>query len=183
VEERAADILQGRFALHPAKVDRAAFARARLRDDAGKPAPSFPGLEPDPDLDLYILFVKIRAEVPPSVASITGLGVYNKSVIGRMTKAAANYALVVLDARQMKPLLALRAVPSPSRPDNMPIATLEDKAWPSAPPQLTPEQTGHIRAVLADLVSDSEEEVLLRSGLTGKVITDEAPSVDANGAQ
>jgi hypothetical protein len=182
LEKRAEDALRGRFEIKSANVDRAAFAKARLLDGDGKYNPAFPGLSPDPATDLYVVFVKVRNGLPPTNATGMGVGVFNKSVVLTMTEAFAYYAVAVLDAHTMKVLLTRVAEPSPAHPEDTPVEKLDRSFWPDSPPALTDTQNEKIRDTITGLLTDSEDEVLLRTGLTGRIISDEAPQVSNAGA-
>jgi hypothetical protein len=179
LENRAQSVLRHRFTIKNAVVDRAAFANARVRDGDGKYAPDFPGLSPSPDIDLYVALVKIHDHVMPTVAQVNGIGVFNKSAIGAITRAVGNYAAVVLDAHTLNVLLVRRALPSPSQPSDVPMEVLDDSVWPSAPPAMTADQAAKIRTTLTDLLTDSEDELLLSTGLSGQMVSDDLPGSGA----
>ena len=60
VEARARAALEKHFLIAQPNVDRATFANAMIWDRDGKLAPNFAGLNPSPDVDLYVVFLKLK---------------------------------------------------------------------------------------------------------------------------
>jgi hypothetical protein len=181
IEQRARDNLQKRFTIKDVPIDREQFAKARLWDEDGKAAPHFPGLAVTDDVDLYVVFVKMSAGMAPTVVQATGLGVLDTTGslvnIAPDTEVFANYATAVIDAHTGKVIFARRAISSPTHKDDWPAKPLDRTIWPKNPAAMTSEQATAIKNALTDIIYDSEDETLLRLGLTGLAITGEPPPV------
>ena len=171
VEDRARMALSRHFTVVEPNVDRSQFRNASLLDDAGKPAPSFPGLKQGPDIDLYVVFVKLK-QTAAGVIDTRGVGVFNHTpVTGEpdRTFVFAHYAVVAIDARTMKVLEAHSAVASPEHAVSAPHQDVAASDWPETAAELTPQRTTVIRSALSDIVDDTVDETLLQMDLLGVI--------------
>ena len=176
VERKIGAALDPRIAVKDIAVDRAAAAGARLFDDDGNVAPSFPGLVPTDSVDAYLVAVKTISEVPMLGRACRGLGVWHWTPVGdEQTKVFAAYALVVLDAKTLKIRRVVPAVLSPDHASADPFVDVSNALWPGSPPHLTDEQSHAIAEDLRGFIGDTIPEAMLDVGLTDKMMSDDLP--------
>jgi hypothetical protein len=177
MEENARAVLAGKYVVRTAPVDHLAFGNARIWDEQGRYSPSFPGIGPLPDTDLYVVMVKLSQKVPPTLEHGTGVGVFHLNLGGITTSAFANYAVAVLDAHTMKVLIARPAILAPNKASDSPIQQLSNSDWPAAPTEMMPSQATDIRAAFSALLDNSENETISRLGITGLMSYAEGPPI------
>lgn len=178
VEADMRTALDKRFAVKDVPVDRHALAQARLLDNDGKLAPSFPGLSATQDVDAYLLAVKLDWASTNYHAGRNGTGIlHNSWTIGDDdTGVFASYAIALIDAHTLKIISARAATQSPDRASAQPYLKVDNQLWPAAPPTLSSDQTSQIHAALDNILRDSVQETLLSLGLTDMMIADGPPS-------
>jgi hypothetical protein len=180
VEARAKAALQKHFAIAEPNVDRSTFANAMMWDRDGKLAPNFAGLNPSPDVDLYVVFLKLNRPIW-GVDKTAGVGVFNKAALsGETTTAFAHFAAVTIDAHTMKYIFASSGIMSPDNPDPDPRQSLDNSAWPKTPAAMSVDQAAVFRDVIIGLLNNSVDETLLHLALLGVVPTNNPPPPSAS---
>ncbi len=176
IEQQARTLLSQHFSVVEPNADRAAFEKTVLWNEDGKFAPVLAGLNPDPNIDLYVVFVPLRRPVW-GVYKTTGLGVFNKTGLGTEgTYIFAHYAVAVIDAHTMKVLFARNAIMSPDHASPDPQQILDKEFWPSAsPPVFSPEQMTKFHDTITDILDNSVNETLLQMFLLGVAPADGTP--------
>jgi hypothetical protein len=176
VEQEARSAMGRQFIVKDVPVDRSAFAQAALIDSEGKLNPRFPGLSPRPDVDAYLLFVKLREPLSDIMMHGTGLGMWH-NVVAQQTGMFAYYAVVLIDAHTLKIIAATSAGTSPNYPASKPSVNVEDSLWPDDPTSLNAAEAEKIQRAIRELLVDTCRESMLRLGLTGMMIDGAPPSV------
>jgi hypothetical protein len=161
--------LDKRFTVRPVTLDRNALYDTHILDSGNKIATLFPGLKPTPDVDAYLVAMKIS--IYPA------LGIFNwNPVAGEPgTKVYANYVLVLLDAHTLKILSLYPGTRTPDHPSAQPSEMVGNDLWPDAPPALSPNQATQIRLTLERLIDETVPETLMHMGLTGMMPAGGAP--------
>lgn len=173
IEALAKTAMGTRFTIVNANIDRAALESAPLVDAQGHVATSFPGLQPSNDVDAYVLFVKM-----PLADEAGGVGMQHSETLfveGPQTDLFANYAVAVIDAHTLRPIVIDKATTSPKMSAPTPTLKVDNAMWPAQVGTLTPEEAAKIHQALSNLLGDSVPETLLRMELTGMTISG-APS-------
>ncbi len=171
IEAKARSLLSAHFSVVDPKVDRAAFSRAVLWDESAKFAPQLPGLNPDPGIDLYIVFVRLNEPVL-GVYTAAGPGIFNKTSslpeIAEGTYVFAHYAVAAIDARTMKVVFAKGAQMSPASDMSAPQRLLNAVSWPSSSPPVFPsDEMDQFHAAMNGILDESVNETLLQLLLLG----------------
>jgi hypothetical protein len=191
VEDQAKTALARAFQIVEPTVDRAAFANAMIWNDDGKLTPNFPGLKPDPEVDLYVVFVKRDAHTYAfNMAKLKGLGVFDRRPITAepdVTAAFAHFGVAIIDAHTMKMIAASPGVVAPAKAflmpatsypyqflisawvDPEPFEEVGTDNWPANPPAMSADQTSAIHTKMLNVLNDSVDETLLRLGILGVV--------------
>jgi hypothetical protein len=180
IEAEMREMLAQRFAVKDAAVDHTALLKARLLDPDGRLKPEFPALQSGSDIDAYVIVFKHPIRLWNS-ADTYGVGVWNHAplMLAKTNAVYAAYAIAVLDARTLKPILAAAGTVDPSYPTSTPVREIDAALWPEHISALTPAQKDGIRAGLSRLLRDSVAETLLRMGLTGKMVSSGSGAISA----
>lgn len=179
VETAAANAVAGRFTVNDMPADRAALASATLLNGDGKLDPKLPGLPATQDVDAYIVFVKLPASLPHVNRDAAGAGMWHNSILSiDGTGVFANYAVLLVDAHNLKLIAARGGTVSPHYPQAQPLEDVDDSLWPGSRPVFTPDQAAKVRSALTDLLNDSAAETMLAMGLRGLQVAD-APAMPA----
>jgi hypothetical protein len=174
VEALAKDAMGKRFTIAAGNIDRAALASTPVIDARGHVEATLPGLQPDNAIDAYVLFLKMPLSGEPA-----GVGMTNSDTLfggDAQTDLFANYAIAVIDAHTLKPIVIDQAATSPRSAAATPTEKVDHALWPAEIGNPTPAEAAKIHQALSDLLADSVPETLLRMGLTGMTIAGAAPS-------
>ena len=170
-EAIARDVLVRHYTVKPVTADRAALAQVQVVADA--PIPPMPGLQVSADVDAYVLLLKVGGGW--NFAKLqTGLGLFHWLPAGNeMTAVYANYAVVVIDAHTLKPIVGTAAIPSPKKLCTElksfwvgpPHCAIDDKLAPEPPDRLNAESEAAVRDTLRTLLTATIPETLFHAGL------------------
>jgi hypothetical protein len=184
VEARARLALAKRFQIVEPNVDRQAFAHVAPWDDkSGRFSPDFPGLKPDPAIDLYVVFVNVNSFIMIGQKA-KGVGVFNLypilNVNPETTSVFAHYGVIAIDAKTMKYIAAVVATASPDNASADPRQTIDNADWPEPPAQITAAQNAAIQDKVVAVLDNSIDESLLELALLGVVPTRSPPPASAS---
>ena len=179
VEDLVRASLTKRFTIGEVALDRAAIARSELLDKDGNYAPRLAGLEPSQTLDAYVLILKLTRQIDQFRRSPgAGVGLWDQSsnlLVETPPGVYAGYAVILVDAKTLKPLRALAGTVGPQYPTAIPFLAGTQALWPKQTKAPTAIEMEAIRPLLSTLLKDTIDETLLQMDLTDLHVTDDLP--------
>jgi hypothetical protein len=166
VEKLATGALDSCFQVVKAPVDRAKLASFVVTSDKSVLEKPMDGITPGSDVDLYIVFAKLRNDNADGISGLALWGGGNSD----SGEALAEYAVTLIDAKTGKIIFMLQGVASPKFAFPVPGRQLAKTYIPNPGESFSPFQSANARTLFSDMMADSIAETLLRLQLTGKRI-------------
>jgi len=179
IESAAREVLSRHYTVKQVAADRDMLSQVQLI--AGMQIPQqLPGLTPTSEVDAYVVIVTATSPAGP----YRGLGLRHWApLLQREWAVFADYAIVVVDARTLKPLAGSVAVPALKSPCARPIYSgagvpeclVDESLWPDTPDKLTDKAAAEIRRTLTTILTGSVPETLFDLGLDAPDAPPQAP--------